>query len=111
MRTFSFQAIDLGMLRKLLVEHNQFGYGAGWNLNRITVREKEKSDGPYAFPCQQWLDSGIGDGKLKQELQLLGKIRKERLAGNVHGEMEKSTKQIQDPIFIYCIIIFPGWVY
>ncbi|KAL8182129.1 UNVERIFIED_CONTAM: hypothetical protein K2H54_044782, partial [Gekko kuhli] len=73
------------MLSKLLVEHNQFGYGAGWNLNRITIQEKEKSDGPYAFSCQQWLDSGIGDGKMKRELQLLGKIRKERLAGNVHG--------------------------
>uniref|UniRef100_A0ACB8FDS3 Uncharacterized protein n=1 Tax=Sphaerodactylus townsendi TaxID=933632 RepID=A0ACB8FDS3_9SAUR len=73
------------MLSKLLVEHNQFGYGAGWYLNRITIQEKEKSDGPYVFSCQQWLDSGIGDGKMKQELQLLGKIRKERLTGNVHG--------------------------
>ncbi|XP_077208521.1 oxygen-regulated protein 1 [Paroedura picta] len=85
MHTFSVRAIDLGMLSKVLVEHNQFGYGAGWNLNRMTIQEKEKSDGPYAFSCLQWLDSGIGDGKMKQELQLLGKIRKEKLAGNVHG--------------------------
>nr|XP_056710895.1 oxygen-regulated protein 1 [Euleptes europaea] len=99
-RAFSGQAIDLGTLSKLLVEHNQFGYGAGWYLNQITIQEKGESDGPYVFSCQQWLDSGIGDGKMKQELQLLGKIRKERLAGNVHGtwDVTITTRDISSNI-------------
>lgn len=106
MCTFSVQAIDLGMLNKLLVEHNQFGYGAGWNLDRITIQEKEKSDDPYAFSCQQWLDSGIGDGKMKQELKLLGKIREKRLEVNVHGEKHFLKKSCF--IFDIFFIIFSG---
>ncbi|XP_062987373.1 oxygen-regulated protein 1 [Elgaria multicarinata webbii] len=83
--TFSVHAIDLGLLNKVLVEHNKSGYGAGWYLDQVTVQELEKSDGQYIFLCQQWLDSGVGDGKMKRELQLLGKARKEKMPENVHG--------------------------
>nr|XP_020651634.1 lipoxygenase homology domain-containing protein 1-like isoform X1 [Pogona vitticeps]XP_020651635.1 lipoxygenase homology domain-containing protein 1-like isoform X1 [Pogona vitticeps]XP_020651636.1 lipoxygenase homology domain-containing protein 1-like isoform X1 [Pogona vitticeps] len=83
--TFSVRAVDLGILSKVHVEHNQLGYGAGCYLDQITVQELEKNDGQYIFPCRQWLDSGVADGKIKRELQLLGKVRKERLAGNLHG--------------------------
>ncbi|XP_066480514.1 oxygen-regulated protein 1 [Tiliqua scincoides] len=83
--TFNLQAIDLGILSEVHVEHNRYGYGAGWYLDKITVQDPEKHDGCYIFSCQQWLDSGVGDRKIKRELQLLGKIRKERLPENVHG--------------------------
>ncbi|KAJ7338826.1 hypothetical protein JRQ81_012728, partial [Phrynocephalus forsythii] len=83
--TFSVQAIDLGILSKVHVEHNQYGYGAGCYLDQITVQELEKNDGQYAFSCRQWLDSGVADGKIKRKLHLLGKVRKESLARNIHG--------------------------
>ncbi|KAJ6662119.1 hypothetical protein lerEdw1_012584 [Lerista edwardsae] len=83
--TFHLQAIDLGILSEVHVEHNRHGYGAGWYLDKITIQDAEKHDGCCVFSCQQWLDSGVGDGKIKREVQLLGKVRKERLAENVHG--------------------------
>ncbi|XP_074841891.1 oxygen-regulated protein 1 [Carettochelys insculpta] len=83
--SFSVRAVDLGMLIKVLVEHNNIGYGAGWYLDRITMQEPDKTDCQYVFSCQQWLDSGVGDGQLERELRLLGKVRNERLAGNIQG--------------------------
>lgn len=88
MSRFSLQAIDLGVLKEVHVEHNRQGYGAGWYLDKITIQVPEKHDGCYVFSCQQWLDSGVGDGKIKRELQLLGKVRKERLSESVHGKMQ-----------------------
>ncbi|XP_028592785.2 oxygen-regulated protein 1 [Podarcis muralis] len=85
LNTFSVQAIDLGMLSKVVVEHNRSGYGAGWYLDRIMIQESEKNSDQYVFLCQQWLDSGVRDGKMKREVQLLGKVRKEKLAENFHG--------------------------
>ncbi|KAF7246133.1 Lipoxygenase-likey domain-containing protein 1, partial [Varanus komodoensis] len=85
MSTFIVRAIDLGLLSKVIVEHNKSGYGAGWYLEQVTIKELEKNDAGYVFSCQQWLDSGVGDGKMKQELQLLGKVRKETMPENVHG--------------------------
>ncbi|XP_044862525.1 lipoxygenase homology domain-containing protein 1-like isoform X2 [Mauremys mutica] len=83
--SFSVRAVDLGMLIKVLVEHNNMGYGAGWYLDQITIQESGKSDCQYVFSCQQWLDSGVGDGRMERDLRLLGKVRNERLAGNIQG--------------------------
>ncbi|XP_075776815.1 oxygen-regulated protein 1 isoform X2 [Pelodiscus sinensis] len=83
--SFSVRAADLGMLIKVLVEHNSIGYGAGWYLDQITLHESDESDCQYVFSCQQWLDSGVGDGRLEREMRLLGKVRNERLAGNIQG--------------------------
>ncbi|XP_043395558.1 oxygen-regulated protein 1 [Chelonia mydas] len=83
--SFSVRAVDLGMLIKVLAEHKNMGYGAGWYLDRITIQESGKSDCQYVFSCQQWLDSGVGDGRMERKLRLLGKVRNERLAGNIQG--------------------------
>ncbi|KAH0617711.1 hypothetical protein JD844_016210 [Phrynosoma platyrhinos] len=83
--TFSIRAIDLGILSKVLVEHNRYGYGAGWYLEQIIIQGLEKHDGQYIFSCQQWLDSGVADGRMKRELQLLGKATKEKPIGRIHG--------------------------
>lgn len=75
------------MLSSVLVEHNNSGYGAGWYLDQILIQELGKSDSQYVFSCQRWLDSGVGDGKMKQELRLLGKTNKESLTKDVHGKI------------------------
>ncbi|ETE71768.1 XK-related protein 4, partial [Ophiophagus hannah] len=96
--TFAIQAVDLGMLSSVLVEHNNSGYGAGWYLDQILIQELGKSDSQYVFSCQQWLDSGVGDGKMKQELQLLGKTNKESLTKDVQGTWDVTviTREMSD---------------
>ncbi|XP_026526062.1 lipoxygenase homology domain-containing protein 1 [Notechis scutatus] len=96
--TFAIQAVDLGMLSSVLVEHNNSGYGAGWYLDQILIQELGKSDSQYVFSCQQWLDSSVGDGKMKQELQLLGKTNKESLTKDVHGTWDVTviTREMSD---------------
>ncbi|XP_054048264.1 lipoxygenase homology domain-containing protein 1-like [Rissa tridactyla] len=79
------RAVDLGQLSKVLVEHHNVGYGAGWYLDQIVIRESGKTDGQYAFLCQQWLDSGVGDAQTERMLKLLGKVRKEILTGKIYG--------------------------
>ncbi|NXY68823.1 LOXH1 protein, partial [Glareola pratincola] len=63
------RAVDLGQLSKVLVEHHNVGYGAGWYLDQIVIHESGKTDGQYAFLCQQWLDSGVGDGQTERMLK------------------------------------------
>ncbi|XP_054250623.1 oxygen-regulated protein 1 [Indicator indicator] len=82
---FEMRAVDLGQLCKVLVEHHNVGYGAGWYLDQIVIQESGKPNGQDAFLCQQWLDSGVGDGQMKQMLKLLGKVRSGKLTGKISG--------------------------
>ncbi|XP_075271384.1 oxygen-regulated protein 1 [Opisthocomus hoazin] len=82
---FEMRAVDLGQLSKVLVEHHNVGYGAGWYLDQIVIHESGKTDGQYAFLCQQWLDSGVGDAQTERVLKLLGKVRNGMLTGRIYG--------------------------
>lgn len=90
------------------MEHNSVGYGAGWYLDQLTIQESQKSDSHYVFSCQQWLDSGVGDGKLRRKLQLLGKVRKEKLPGTSHSEMQNHQNNVQASILMYFNFVFPA---
>ncbi|XP_029868281.2 oxygen-regulated protein 1 [Aquila chrysaetos chrysaetos] len=79
------RAVDLGQLSKVLVEHHNVGYGAGWYLDQIVIHESGKTDGQYTFLCQQWLDSGVGDAQTERMLKLLGKVRNGMLSGKIYG--------------------------
>ncbi|XP_040541347.1 lipoxygenase homology domain-containing protein 1 [Gallus gallus] len=79
------RAVDLGQLSKVLVEHSNVGYGAGWYLDQIVIHESGKTDSQYIFLCQQWLDSGVGDAQMERMLRLLGKVRNEMLTEKIHG--------------------------
>lgn len=82
------RAVDLGQLSKVLVEHHNIGYGAGWYLDQIVIHESGKADGQYAFLCQQWLDSGVGDAQTERMLKLLGKVRNGMLTGKIYGKVQ-----------------------
>ncbi|NWQ76457.1 LOXH1 protein, partial [Columbina picui] len=66
---FQMRAVDLGQLNKVLVEHCNVGYGAGWYLEQIIIHESGKTDDQHAFLCQQWLDSGVGDAQTERMLK------------------------------------------
>ena len=73
---FFFNVTSLGVLQRLTVGHDGVGHGAGWFLDKITVREHrdEKEAGiEYVFPCSRWLDDHEDDGKTERELLVAGK--------------------------------------
>ncbi|XP_032775722.1 LOW QUALITY PROTEIN: oxygen-regulated protein 1 [Strigops habroptila] len=82
------RAVDLGQLSRVLVEHHDVGYGAGWYLDQIVIRESGKTDSEYAFLCQQWLDSGVGDAQMERMLKLLGKVRNGKMTGKIYGSWD-----------------------
>ncbi|XP_041329697.1 oxygen-regulated protein 1 [Pyrgilauda ruficollis] len=79
------RAVDLGQLSKVLVEHHNVGYGAGWYLDQVVIHESGKTEEQYVFLCQQWLDSGVGDAQMERTLKLLGKVRNGVLTGKIYG--------------------------
>jgi len=92
---FEMRAVDLGQLSKVLVEHHNVGYGAGWYLDQIVIHESGKTDGQYAFLCQQWLDSGVGDAQTERVLKLLGKVRNGMLTGRIYGKVQNHQISFQ----------------
>lgn len=89
------RAVDLGQLSKVHVEHHNVGYGAGWYLDQIVIHESGKTDGQYAFLCQQWLDSGVGDAQTERTLKLLGKVRNGMLTGKIYGKNQNHQSSFQ----------------
>ena len=64
---FTLEALDLGQLKRLRIEHDNKGFGAGWMLDKVEVTNLESSE-MIAFPCNQWLDKKKGDGLIFREL-------------------------------------------
>ncbi|KAK3743619.1 hypothetical protein QZH41_017695 [Actinostola sp. cb2023] len=65
---FKIKITELGPLSKLIVEHDNFGFSAGWYLNKIIVYERENAEKKYYFPCYQWLATDEGDGRIVRDL-------------------------------------------
>ena len=64
---FTLEALDLGQLKRLRIERDNKGFGAGWMLDKVEVRNLESSE-IIAFPCNQWLDKKKGDGLICRQL-------------------------------------------
>lgn len=98
------RAVDLGQLSKVLVEHHNVGYGAGWYLDQIVIHESGKTDEQYVFLCQQWLDSGVGDAQMERTLKLLGKVRNGMLTGKIYGKVQNPQSSFQFFLFFFLIV-------
>jgi hypothetical protein len=66
-------APELGALRRLSVQHDGEGFGAGWLLEQITVHRMRPDAAAAAaevtrFPCGRWLDQRKDDGRTRREL-------------------------------------------
>lgn len=64
---FEIEALDLGELTKIKVEHDNSGWNPGWYLERVEISNSSTSKN-YVFPCQQWFDKKKGDGEISREL-------------------------------------------
>ncbi|XP_015749537.1 PREDICTED: lipoxygenase homology domain-containing protein 1-like, partial [Acropora digitifera] len=65
---FKIKASDKGPLRKIIVEHDNSGFSAGWFLDKIIVYCREREDRKFYFPCDQWLAKDEGDGQIVRHL-------------------------------------------
>uniref|UniRef100_A0A8C8HBG1 PLAT domain-containing protein n=1 Tax=Oncorhynchus tshawytscha TaxID=74940 RepID=A0A8C8HBG1_ONCTS len=64
---FSMQAIDLGILKKLRIRHDNSQPHAAWFLDRVEIVDN-KDDTTYYFPCKRWLAIDEDDGQIAREL-------------------------------------------
>uniref|UniRef100_A0A8C5H2G2 Lipoxygenase homology domain-containing protein 1-like n=1 Tax=Gouania willdenowi TaxID=441366 RepID=A0A8C5H2G2_GOUWI len=64
---FNITAVDLGVLKKLRIRHNNCQAGAGWFLDRVEILD-DKDETTYFFPCKRWLAVDEDDGQLAREL-------------------------------------------
>uniref|UniRef100_A0A3Q2GRI5 Lipoxygenase homology PLAT domains 1a n=1 Tax=Cyprinodon variegatus TaxID=28743 RepID=A0A3Q2GRI5_CYPVA len=63
---FSLTAVDLGVLKKLRIRHDNSQASAGWFLDRVEIVDTK--DDTYFFPCKRWLAVDEDDGQLAREL-------------------------------------------
>ncbi|XP_078580092.1 lipoxygenase homology domain-containing protein 1-like isoform X2 [Branchiostoma floridae x Branchiostoma japonicum] len=64
---FQFEALDLGELTKVRIEHDNKGFGADWMLDRVEITNLATNQ-QWTFPCGQWLSTKKGDGQLYKDL-------------------------------------------
>uniref|UniRef100_A0A3P9JEI9 Lipoxygenase homology domains 1a n=1 Tax=Oryzias latipes TaxID=8090 RepID=A0A3P9JEI9_ORYLA len=64
---FDITAVDLGVLKKLRIRHDNSLASAGWFLDRVEIVDN-KDDTTYFFPCKRWLAVDEDDGQLAREL-------------------------------------------
>jgi len=62
-----FEAMDLGVLTKIRIGHDNAGLGASWFLDKVIIRNVRTND-LYTFVYNQWLSKSKGDGKLVAEV-------------------------------------------
>ena len=61
MDMFYVEAVSLGRLKYVQVGHDGDGYGSGFYLDKIFIRESDYAPTEYVFMCYQWFDDRFGD--------------------------------------------------
>uniref|UniRef100_A0A3P8XB79 PLAT domain-containing protein n=1 Tax=Esox lucius TaxID=8010 RepID=A0A3P8XB79_ESOLU len=64
---FNITAIELGLLRKLRIRHDNTSSYPSWYLDRVEIVDT-KDDTTYYFPCNRWLAVDEDDGQIAREL-------------------------------------------
>ena len=67
MDTFKIIVSDLGPLTKLIIGHDDSGFGSGWMLDHLDITNMTDNT-MTTFPCNEWLDKKKGDKKIEREL-------------------------------------------
>ncbi|TNN59103.1 Lipoxygenase y domain-containing protein 1 [Liparis tanakae] len=64
---FIVTAVDLGVLKKLRIRHDDTRSYSSWYLDRVEIVDT-KEDTTYYFPCTRWLAVDEDDGQIAREL-------------------------------------------
>jgi hypothetical protein len=54
--TFGIELLDIGELNKITIGHDGKGFGSGWFLDNVVVRDETLRNREYKFQCGRWLD-------------------------------------------------------
>jgi hypothetical protein len=54
--TFGIEAFDVGELQKITIGHDGAGFGSGWFLDNVVVKDQTLRNKEYKFQCGRWLD-------------------------------------------------------
>ncbi|XP_078332217.1 lipoxygenase homology domain-containing protein 1-like isoform X5 [Crassostrea virginica] len=66
--TFKIRANCVGPMKKIRIEHDNTGIGAGWYLERVVITDLNHTKWKYYFPCGMWLARDEGDGAISRYL-------------------------------------------
>nr|XP_015194523.1 PREDICTED: lipoxygenase homology domain-containing protein 1 isoform X1 [Lepisosteus oculatus] len=64
---FTVEAVDIGMLKKLRIGHDNSGGSAGWFLDWVEIDAPSLGQ-RLRFPCGRWLDKSEDDGAIERDL-------------------------------------------
>ena len=64
---FTIECPNVGILNKILIQHNNEGVGPGWFLDRILI-EDINAHHIYEFPCNKWLAKDEDDKQIARVL-------------------------------------------
>ncbi|XP_056146384.1 lipoxygenase homology domain-containing protein 1 [Lampris incognitus] len=64
---FNIPAVELGVLKKLRIRHDNGQANAAWFLDRVEIVDN-KDDATYYFPCKRWLAIDEDDSQIAREL-------------------------------------------
>eukprot|EP01118_Nematostelium_gracile_P009375 TRINITY_DN3151_c0_g1_i3.p1 TRINITY_DN3151_c0_g1~~TRINITY_DN3151_c0_g1_i3.p1 ORF type:complete len:513 (-),score=190.16 TRINITY_DN3151_c0_g1_i3:51-1589(-) len=64
---FTVDAVDIGEIKKVEIGHDGTGFGAGWYLQDVSVKDSLNNK-EYKFPAGRWLATDEEDGKIVIEL-------------------------------------------
>ncbi|KAH3761318.1 hypothetical protein Pelo_6863 [Pelomyxa schiedti] len=67
---FGLECADLGSLSKIIIGHDNSGFGASWFLDKVIVQEME-GGGIWYFLCGKWLSKSDDDHLIVRELPAL----------------------------------------
>jgi len=88
--TYSVPSEDVGVLKKLIVRHDNTGFGAAWFLEWVKIKDGRGKN--YHFKCEEWLDtesSTTGPIKLLRESNY---VDSDPSHARKHAETIKSSK-------------------
>ena len=57
--TFGVETLDVGELQKITIGHDGSGFGSGWFLDNVVVRDETLRNKEYKFQCGRWLDKVV----------------------------------------------------
>ncbi|XP_059150632.1 lipoxygenase homology domain-containing protein 1-like isoform X2 [Physella acuta] len=106
---FTIKAVDLGILNKVNIRHDNKGGGADWFLDSVEV-EDTKNKKSYFFPCQRWLAVSKDDGQLSRDLMPVDQALKRKLSKkdsktNIRDEIGLEVKAA---LTTYHVKVFTG---
>jgi len=65
--TFSMTLKNVGVLEKILIEHDGYEESSSWFLNSISITPEDSPD-TFVFNCEKWLSLYRGDCQISREL-------------------------------------------